>query len=207
MDYRKILLSGMVFAASGVMAATPAYYMSFDQTVQADFGGTGSAATSTGDGSQDAVGMHGVLSKKSGKVTADKLLVPGLQGKAFASGKDAFGNIHSLFYKPVPAMRGNAGTVSFWLKPENWMGDDKNQHVFVTAANGSQRLLIYSYKINTALCNDNAQGGLFFLFAPESRCCQNSEIRSVVLIHELTVTGVPDMRAVVIYVMMQCVMQ
>ncbi len=133
----------MLLSASGMMAADPNYYISFDKVVQADYGGTGTAAVSTGDGSQEAVGMKGVLSKKSGNVTADKLLVPGIKGNAFASGRDAFGNTHSLFYKPVPAMRGNAATVSFWLKPENWLGNDKRQHVFVTAANGQQRLLIY----------------------------------------------------------------
>lgn len=140
---KKALLLSALLTASATMAANPAYYISFDEVVQADFGGTGSAAVSTDDGSKEAVGMKGVLSKRSGKVTADKLLVPGIKGNAFASGKDGSGNIHTLFYKPVPAMRGNAGTISFWLKPENWLGNDKNQHVFITAANGQQRLLIY----------------------------------------------------------------
>ena len=134
----------VVFTLCGVVfAVEPAYYISFDHTIQADFGGTGIVATSTGDGSHEAVGMKGVLGKKSGKVKVNDLLVPGIAGKAFASGQDSFNNIHTVFYKPIPAMKGSSGTVSFWLKPENWLGNDKNQHVFVTAANGSQRLLIY----------------------------------------------------------------
>ena len=169
---KKHLLLSIIGAAVTAFAVEPVYYISFDKVIQADFGGTGSAATSTGDGSTEAVGMKGRLSPKSGKVAADKLLVPGISGKAFSSGKDAFNNIHTVFYNPVPAMRGNAGTVSFWLKPENWLGNDQNQHVFVTAANGSQRLLIYRIPYESRLAvflgdlNHYSKGTVIFTRVP-----------------------------------------
>ncbi|MBR7130560.1 MAG: LamG domain-containing protein [Lentisphaeria bacterium] len=143
---KKSFMAVAASMASAVLltAAEPVYYISFDKTLQANYGGTGSASVTTGDSNQEAVGMKGVLSQKSGKVTADKLLVPGLAGNAFASGRDKSGNTHSVFYKPVPAMNGKECTISFWIKPENWFGNDKNQHVFVSASGpGSQRLLIY----------------------------------------------------------------
>ncbi|MBQ6471566.1 MAG: hypothetical protein IJJ33_06260, partial [Victivallales bacterium] len=135
----------LIISAFGVRltAAEPGYYISFDHTIQADFGGTGTTALATADSNQEAVGMQGQLGKHSGSVRAETLLLPGISGAAFAAGKDAAGRIHTVYYHPTPEMRGSAGTVSFWLKPENWLGDDLNQHVFVSAANGQQRLLIY----------------------------------------------------------------
>ncbi len=167
------LLLGALASASLLNAAEPNYYISFDKTIQADFGGTGTASVTTVDSDQEAVGMKGVLTPKSGKVTPDKLLLPGIRSNAFASGKDAAGNIHTILYKPVPAMRGNAGTISFWIKPVNWVGDDKNQHVFITAAGaGSQRLVIYRIPYQSRLAvflgnlNDSKNATVIFTKVP-----------------------------------------
>ena len=142
--HQKSVLAVYVFCVTAWLAAAePGYYFSFDHTIQADYGGTGTSAVTTADSNQDAIGMVGRLGQTSGKVQPESLLLPGIAGNAFAAGKDSAGRIHTVYYQPTPAMRGAAGTVSFWLKPENWMGDDRNQHVFVSASNGQQRLLIY----------------------------------------------------------------
>ena len=173
MKNQPVCLLGILATAVWLTAAEPAYYLSFDKTLQADFGGTGTASVTTVDSEQGAVGMMGVLTGKSGKVTADKLLVPGLKSNAFISGKDAYGNIHTAVYKPVPAMNGKECTVSFWLKSENWMGDDKNQHVFVSASGaGSQRLLIYRIPYQSRLAvflgnlNDSKSATVVFTRVP-----------------------------------------
>ena len=152
MKNKIITLSAAVAAAVAVTAAEPAYYISFDKGIQADFGGTGTASVTTVDSSREAVGMKGRLSPRSGKVKENQLLVPGISGNAFTAGKDGARNIHTVFYRPTPAMRGKEGTISFWIKPVNWLGNDKNQHVFVSASGaGSQRLLIYRIQYKSSL--------------------------------------------------------
>ena len=173
MNFNLIIVGLLLILGVNVYSAQPVYYISFDKTIQANYGGTGVSSVTTVDSDQEAIGMKGVLSNKSGKVTYDKLLVPGMVGNAFASGKDNSGNIHSIFYKPIPAMNGKESTISFWIKPENWFGNDKEQHVFFTAAGaGTQRLLIYRIQYQSRLAvylgplGDNKAATVIFTKVP-----------------------------------------
>ena len=86
------------------------------------------------------------------------LLRPGIRGNAAAIGTSGDKNklYHAVFQTPgVPGRE--QGTISFYVKPVDWNGDDKDFHVFFQAAGPDATLLIYKY-INSS--------NLMFLIGP-----------------------------------------
>ena len=133
------LLSG-AFLVCG--AAEPVIYCSFDHGVNADFGGVRGgdvAGSSTG-------GVAGVLNSRRGSVTDAEQRPGGISGRAFLAGRSADGkNAYSVRYAPLGGLSPDAGTVMFWVAPQNWSGGDKRFHLFFSASGEKQQMIIYKY--------------------------------------------------------------
>ena len=129
---------------STLSAVEPSIYFSLDKTTRADYGGAGIKATVAG--LQEPSGVKSVLlvRKSKTKYRADNLLRDGISGKAFPIGKQESGAVLTLQYKPEPRIKSAEGSISFWVRPENWNGDEKkNFRHFVSARQGDNWLIIY----------------------------------------------------------------
>ncbi len=139
--------------AAPAPAAKPDIYFSFDKSSRADFGGVPFSGNEIA-GVGDELGVIGVLSKESSDKTADKMLGIGLSGKALKIGNssDKKGK-QTIVYTPQPALSSKAGTVSFWMKPEDWSpAKSRNfHHFFGAAAKSGERIIIYKYNENSRL--------------------------------------------------------
>ena len=90
--------------------------------------------------------------------TLQNLLQPGLKGNAAVIGTSADkGKLYHAVYKNDGILNPFEGTVSFWVKPVNWSGQDKDFHVLFQASGPDSTLLIYKY------INSN---NLMFLLGP-----------------------------------------
>ncbi|MBQ6598882.1 MAG: hypothetical protein IJH79_15140, partial [Lentisphaeria bacterium] len=101
-------------------AADPAVYFSMDKTTRADYGGTGTKATVAGLKDPSGVGSRLLVQKGRKKYRADDLLRDGISGKAFPIGKQQDGAILTLKYQPELRIKAAEGSISFWVRPENW---------------------------------------------------------------------------------------
>ena len=131
-------------------AADPAIYFSMDKTTRADYGGTGTKATVAGLKDPSGVGSRLLVQKGRKKYRADDLLRDGISGKAFPIGKQQDGAILTLKYQPEPRIKAAEGSISFWVRPENWNGDEKkNFRHFVSARQGDNWFIIYKNNEST----------------------------------------------------------
>ncbi|MBO4646856.1 MAG: hypothetical protein J5806_01720 [Lentisphaeria bacterium] len=140
----KKLFWSLAAAAFTLSAAEPSIYFSLDKTTRADYGGTGVKATVSG--LQEPSGVKSVLlvRKSKKKYRADDLLRDGISGKAFPVGTQQDGAILTLKYQPEPRIKSAEGSMSFWVRPENWNGGEKkNVRHFVSARQGDNWLIIY----------------------------------------------------------------
>ncbi|MBQ6470977.1 MAG: hypothetical protein IJJ33_03255 [Victivallales bacterium] len=133
----------VVLAALSLTALSvePDVQISFNKGVQADVGGTGNTG-SVLEGFRDPIGMKGTVIP-SGKLKDEELLVPGIEGKGVKVGRIGGDGIYKIIYKPLPALSRTAGSVSVWVRPDNWDGTDTNYHTFFSAANGQHRIFLY----------------------------------------------------------------
>lgn len=144
MFLKTLLLVFSVFSLS-LSAADPAIFFTFDRGIRADAGGTGAHAPEVA-GQNEPTGVQGILSEKAADRTPDKMLAPGLSGKALLVGRSSDGKgIQTICYHPRPAQNSAEGTISFWVKPVDWNGTDKEFHHFFGAANEANRLIVYKY--------------------------------------------------------------
>ena len=138
--------------ASMLSAVEPAIYFSMDRTTRADYGGTGTKATVAGLKDPSGVSSCLLVQKSKKKYRADDLLRDGISGKAFPIGKQQDGAILTLKYQPDPRIRSAEGGISFWVRPENWNGDEKkNFRHFVSARQGDNWFIIYKNNDSTDL--------------------------------------------------------
>ncbi len=90
--------------------------------------------------------------------TLQNLLQPGIEGTAAVIGTSPDkGKLYHAVYKNDGILNPFDGTVSFWVKPVNWSGQDKDFHVLFQASGPDSTLLIYKY------INSN---NLMFLLGP-----------------------------------------
>ena len=90
--------------------------------------------------------------------TLQNLLQPGVEGTAAVIGTSPDkGKLYHAVYKNDGILNPFEGTVSFWVKPVNWSGLDKDFHVFFQASGADSTLIIYKY------INSN---NLMFLLGP-----------------------------------------
>lgn len=145
--------SGALFLFLGLVlsAAEPEIYFSFDRSSRADFGGvTGSKQEIAG-----TVGDRGVEGKviRGTDKTSDAMLSGGLSGKALLLGNSRDKKaVQTVEYVPSAPLSAKEGSVSFWVRPNDWDGKDhSNFHHFFGAMNGAERLVIYKYCDNSRL--------------------------------------------------------
>ncbi|MBO4512208.1 MAG: hypothetical protein J5746_05550 [Victivallales bacterium] len=123
------------------LAVEPDVVISFNRGVQADVGGTGNIG-SVLEGFTDPIGMKGAISP-IGKYKEDALLVPSIEGKGVRIGKLEDGNIYKIIYKPLPSLSRLAGTVSVWVRLDDWKGSDGEYHTFFSAEGSGHRIFLY----------------------------------------------------------------
>jgi len=147
---KKCFLLSACFAVALLGAAEPDIYFSFDRSAQADFGGVpasgGDVTGATGDR-----GVVGRPSAQSSDKTPETMLTTGIAGKALKIGNssDKQGK-QTIVYTPSTPLSSKAGTVSFWLKPEDWNpATSRNfHHFFGAAARNGDRIIVYKYYEN-----------------------------------------------------------
>ncbi len=145
--------AGLLFLLSGLAlsAAEPEIYFSFDRSSRADFGGV------PGDKQEiaGAAGERGVEGKviRGTDKTPDAMLSDGLAGKALLLGNSRDKKaVQTVEYIPFAPLSATEGSVSFWVRPNDWDGKDhKNFHHFFGAMNGAERLVLYKYYENSKL--------------------------------------------------------
>lgn len=123
-------------------AVEPVIYCSYDNGINADFGGTrgGDVAGST------ANGVTGVLNPTRGALSDAVQRPQGISGKAFLIGRSDDGKHgYSATYTPVGGLSPDAGTVMFWIAPQNWNGRDSHFHLFFSAFGENQQMILYKY--------------------------------------------------------------
>jgi len=133
-----LLCSGMILANDAVFTA------SFEESFIAD----------SKEGRIDAKVSQELLWE-----TLQNLFQPGISGKAAVVGTagEKKEKLYHAVYKKNSLLRTDQGTVSFFVKPLNWGGEDKDFHIFFQASGPDATLIIYKY-VNS----DN----LMFLLGP-----------------------------------------
>ena len=131
----------LLVCTMAALCADPDIYMSFNRGIQADFGGTGANGTVL-EGFRDPIGMKGTI-MPAGKMSEEALLVPSLEGKGLLIGKLDGKSVYKVKYTPSPALSRLAGTVSLWVRPDDWEGTDKEYHTFFCADGAGQRIFLY----------------------------------------------------------------
>lgn len=134
-----------VFAVFGVIfASEPVFHASFEE----NFAGNG---------------RHGRIDAKVSQEqlweTIQYLFQPGITGKAAVVGTSGARKekLYHAVYKKADLLRTDHGTVSFFVKPVTWNGDDKDFHVLFQAVGPDSSLIVYKY------INSNS---LMFLLGP-----------------------------------------
>ena len=131
----------ILLCAIAAFCAEPDIHISFNRGLQADFGGTGNTGTVL-EGFREPIGMKGAIVPATGLKEAE-FLVPALEGKGLRIGKLEKERIYKLRYAPLPALSRLAGTVSLWVRPDDWEGTDNEFHVFFAADGKGQRIFLY----------------------------------------------------------------
>ena len=133
----------LLFCGLALSAAEPEIYFSFDRSSRADFGGVpGSKQEIAG-----TVGERGVEGKviRGTDKTSDSMLSDGLSGKALLLGNSRDKKaVQTVEYVPSSPISATEGSISFWVRPNDWDGKDhSNFHNFFGAMNGAERMMIY----------------------------------------------------------------
>ena len=131
----------VLLCAIAAYCVEPDVYISFNRGLQADFGGTGNTGTVL-EGFTEPIGMKGAM-LTAGKLKEEALLVPSIEGKGVRIGKLEDGNIYKIMYKPLPSLSRLAGTVSLWVRPDDWKGADGEYHTFFAAESSTYRIFLY----------------------------------------------------------------
>ena len=81
-----------------------------------------------------------------------KRFAPGIQNQGLRIGKDIDADENfSLRFKGGKNISSERGTISFWIKPENWKGNNKAANMFVSAVKNKGLFYIYKYRDNNLL--------------------------------------------------------
>ena len=132
----------MLCAASvNVFAAVPDIQFSFNRSLRADFGGNGIRT-------EEAVGNYGETGIQAKQLSGNdksikQQLVSGVSGLGLKLGRSSDGKSNQIYMYDLSSAKlsPKAGTVSFWVRPLDWDGKDKNFHNFISLR-GSTRLFI-----------------------------------------------------------------
>lgn len=131
-------------------AAEPEIYFSFDRSARADFGG-GADTRQEIAGTGNEQGVIGNLIRGTDK-TPDKILTDGIAGKALRIGNSSDGKAKQTWeYKPFTPISAAEGSISFWVRPVDWVPAERNFHHFFGAFSKKERILIYNYLDNQQL--------------------------------------------------------
>ena len=139
------VLAYLFYAGTSYAATEPLFYAPFDEGVN--------AAKSVG--SPVPINKTGVL--VDGGIYGKALSVGVEDGKGYWTSYNADGNI-----------RLEQGTISFWLKPVDWDGKDKNFKVFFTAWGDNAFIAIEKY-IDIGVAKSAFSGRLLFVFGPSKQ--------------------------------------
>ena len=129
---KKNLFLSALFAAGTFFAAEPVFQVSFEESF------TGIRK----DGKVDAKNTPELLWE-----TIQNVFQSGVSGKAAVIGtagakKD---KLYHAVYHAKDLLRTDQGTVSFFVKPQTWNGDDKDFHVLFQAVGPDSSMIIYKY--------------------------------------------------------------
>lgn len=141
---KKLLLCAALVLSSAVMTAKPVFTASFEESFIAE----------SKEGRLDGKASQELLWE-----TLQNLFQPGVSGKAAVIGTSGSKKekLYHAVYKKNDLLRTDQGTVSFFVKPMNWNGDDKDFHIFFQATGPDSTMIVYKY-INS--------GNLMFLLGP-----------------------------------------
>ena len=140
-------------------ATEPSIYFSFDRSPRADFGGVpGTEQDVAGAGGDRGMTWKQV---RGTDITPEAMLVNGLSGRALRLGHSQDGKaVQTLQYFPQPGLPATEGSISLWVRPEDWEPKtSKDFHHFFGAAHNEERLILYKY---------NEHANLVALFGPIS---------------------------------------
>lgn len=165
MMYMKYIFLLFLFSGlSAVNAVEPLWYFSFDDGKNIDL------STGTTDfGSSEPVTLTGLTSigKKPLSLKPDQRMdyrqafAASPWGKSLRIGIDSerrhFYSSQAALPIPLPHHK---GSITFWVAPEDWRGNDRDFHVLVSAKGEGAELLIYKYSANSRL---------YFLMGPEKK--------------------------------------
>ena len=89
--------------------------------------------------------IKGKISRKAAISHTNDILQPGIRGKALLVGRSKDEkHLYSVSY-PGNFISPESGTITFWVKPLDWKGDNKFFKMFVSAAGPGQQIYIYKY--------------------------------------------------------------
>ena len=122
-------------------AGIPEIRFSYNRSLRADFGGTEQKT-------EEAVGNYGEAGVQVKQISGTdrnikQQLLPGVSGMGLKLGRSCDGKANQIFMYDLSAAKLSpaGGTVSFWIRPLDWDGRDKNFHNFISLR-GTTRLFI-----------------------------------------------------------------
>ena len=122
-------------------ADIPEIRFSYNRSLRADFGGTGQKT-------EEAVGNYGEAGVQVKQISGTdhnikQQLLPGVSGMGLKLGRSCDGKANQVYQYDLSAAKLSpaGGTVSFWIRPLDWDGKDKNFHNFISLR-GVTRLFI-----------------------------------------------------------------
>jgi Concanavalin A-like lectin/glucanases superfamily/Glycoside hydrolase 123, N-terminal domain/Carbohydrate family 9 binding domain-like len=137
-SFRLCLCIGLLLPAMAFAQDKPTFRASYDKSFQAD----------------EAVGK--AKAKTVGEVTYEMLaqyLKKGVQGQAVVTGVHGEKDIKPIHY--VYDAKDNidikSGSAAFWVKPIDWVGSDRQYHIFFEARGPKSWILVYKYFTSSEL--------------------------------------------------------
>ena len=140
MKYHKILALGAFLCCVGMMADDHMLSSSVDDglTFYCSFDGSANAVKSIGS-------PKGVSPYKTPFQFA-----AGIKDRGLRIGRSSDGKVkHTVWYQGLKNINHKQGTISFWIKPEDWAPTAPDFALFVTGLKKNGTFFVYKYRGNT----------------------------------------------------------
>ena len=140
MKINKLILLGAFLGISPLIADDHMLSSSVDDglTFYCSFDGSANAVKSIGD------------SKGVSQFKNQLQFTAGVRDRGLRIGKSEDGkNKFAVFYKGLKNINHKQGTISFWIKPENWNPTSKDFALFVSGLKKGGQFFIYKYQGNS----------------------------------------------------------